>query len=393
MHRSIIHLNVADFAVAVERLADPRLAGRPVVVAPEGRPRAVVYDMSEEAYRAGVRKGMALGAALGRCREAIVLEPHPRRYRQAMAALVRQALPYSPFIEPGATDGHLFIDVTGTGRLFGPPVDVARRLRRDARSRLGLDPIWSVASNKLVAKVATRLVKPDGEYAVAAGGEAAFLAPLPLRLIPGLYPDDLGRLREFNLSLAGQVAALEPAFLRTLFERRAAAVAEAVRGVDATPVRALDEAPPVVAQAYAFAEDTNQADALEGALYRLVEAAGRRLRRSRMAAGRIGVTLTFADGIRKARQRTLVPSSANDFELFDAARTALWAAWTRRVRVRRMRLLCSRLAFPPAQLALFPGERRDADGRRRLVAALDRIRERFGTAAVRIGRTLAVDHP
>ena len=189
--RAIIHLNVADFAVAVERTLDRRLQRRPVIVAPAAAVRAAVYDMSEEAYQAGVRKGMLLRCALRRCRDAAVLPPRPERYERAMAVLVRQALQFSPLIEPGRGDGHLFVDVTGTERLFGPPMDVAWRLRRQARENVRLDPIWSVAPNKLVAKVATRLVKPDGEYIVATGEEAAFLSPVPVELIPGIETPDL----------------------------------------------------------------------------------------------------------------------------------------------------------------------------------------------------------
>ena len=101
MDRQVIHLNVADFAVAVERVLDRRLQDRPVIVAPAGISRAVVYDMSEEAYQAGVHKGMALRRAVRRCPDARILPPHPARYEQVMQALIRQALPYSPLIEPG----------------------------------------------------------------------------------------------------------------------------------------------------------------------------------------------------------------------------------------------------------------------------------------------------
>jgi DNA polymerase IV len=165
-HRSVIHLNVADFAVAVERVVDVRLRHRPVVVAAPGAARAAVYDMSEEAYRTGVRKGMALRQAQKLCREAVIVPPHPHHYERAMSALFKHFLPYSPLIETGEGNGHVFLDVTGTSRLFGPPPDVAWRIRKAVKSDLGLDPIWSLAPNKLVAKVATRLVKPTGEYIV-----------------------------------------------------------------------------------------------------------------------------------------------------------------------------------------------------------------------------------
>ena len=189
--RSIIHLNVADFAVAVERVVDSRLRKRPVIIAPEGATRAAVYDMSDEAYQNGVRKGMALRQALRFCRDATVLSPHPDRYERSMTALLKHALPFSPFIEMTDHNGHLFVDATGTGKLFGPPPDVAWRIRKIIRAEMGLDPIWSVAPNKLVAKVATRVVKPTGEYIVRAGDEEAFLGPLPIHLIPGIEQNDL----------------------------------------------------------------------------------------------------------------------------------------------------------------------------------------------------------
>jgi DNA polymerase-4 len=110
-----------------------------------------------------------LRRAVRLCKDVQILPPHPDRYEQAMRDVLKRALPYSPLIETGEDDGHLFMDATGTGRLFGPPKDVAWRLRRQIKSDLDLDPIWSVAPNKLVAKVATRLVKPDGEYIVAPG--------------------------------------------------------------------------------------------------------------------------------------------------------------------------------------------------------------------------------
>ena len=114
MERFIIHLNIADFAVALERNVDCRLKGRPVIIAPKSSARAAVYDMSEEAYQAGVRKGMTLFMARRLCRDASILPPHLHLYEMAMKGLLKKALPYSPLIEPGNDDGHLFLDVTGT---------------------------------------------------------------------------------------------------------------------------------------------------------------------------------------------------------------------------------------------------------------------------------------
>ncbi len=389
MDRAIIHLNVADFAVAVERSIDHRLRERPLIISPEGAARAMVYDMSEEAYQAGVRKGMSLGRARRCCPDARLVPPHPALYAQVMQAFIRQARPYSPLIEPGEADGHLFMDVTGTSRLFGLPVDVAWRLRRQARADLRLAPIWALAPNKLVAKVATRLVKPDGEYIVGAGEEEAFLAPLPLGVVPGIERDDLVRLGDFNFTRAGQVAGMRLEELQIPFGRRAGYLYEAVRGIDSSPVRPLGERPPRIVRQHTFDEDAHGPAALESALYTLVEQAGRRLRDQRLAARRVAVRLGYSDGRDRIRQRALRPATANDLTLFAGARAALYLAWQRRVRIRHLDLICDRLTFPPAQRSLFPEDREDLRRRTGLVAAMDAIRDRFGTTAIKVGRTLA----
>jgi DNA polymerase-4 len=245
-----------------------------------------------------------------------------------------------------------------------------------------------VAPNKLVAKVATRLVKPDGDAIVRAGDEARFLVPVPLHLVPGIDRRDLVRLGGFNLRHAGQVASLSLDALQAPFGRRAFHLFEAVRGIDRSPVRPVGHQPPRVVTAHTFEEDAHAVPLLEGALYGLVEKAGQTLRQQSLAAGRVMVTLDFSDGLRCARQRSLRPATANDMALFETARSVLHRAWRRRVRVRHLRMMCDRLTFPPAQRELFPAA--DADRRpTRLVSALDRIRQRFGTDAIKVGRTLA----
>ena len=387
--RSIIHLNVADFAVAVERAVDCRLKDRPVIIAPEGAARAAVYDMSEEAYRAGIRKGMALRRAVRLCKNAKILPPHPDRYEHAMRALLKQTLPYSPLIETGEADGHLFMDVSGSARLFGPPVDVAWRLRRQVKKDLDLDPIWSVGPNKLVAKVATRLVKPGGEYIVGAGEEKSLLAPLPISLVPGIERDDLRRLWEFNLTRVFQFTALSLEQLQIPFGTRALFLYEAARGIDPSPVLPVGQRPPKVIADHEFGNDTNNISVLERVLYGLVEQIGDRLRRRRRAARRVAVILDYSDGVRRTRRLAAKPATANDLTLFELARRTLLLAWTRRVRIRHVRLICDRLIFPPAQLALFADERKQKKDRDNLIVAIDDIRNRFGNEAVRFGRSLA----
>lgn len=385
--RSIIHINVANFAVAVERLADSRLRGRPVIIAPEGAARATVYDMSDESYQNGTRKGMVLGRALRYCRDTIVLPPHPDRYEHAMDRLFKHALPYSPLVEMTDHNGHLFVDATGSGKLFGPPPDVAWRIRKAVRTDMGLDPIWSVAPNKLVAKVATRMVKPAGEYIVGPGDEEAFLKPLPIRLIPGIEPEEIKRLREFNLTRAGHVAGLSIDQLSIICGGRGRNLFNAVRGIDSSPVSRSGQKKPIVTACHEFGDDTNDTTVVNRTLYRLTERAGADLRAQGLTARRIGIILDYSDGRRINRQGAVNPATANDFSLFAAAETTLKQTWKRRVRIRHLCLTCDRLTYPYAQMRLFAGheEKRTNDN---LITALDTIRRCFGFNAIHVGKTM-----
>jgi DNA polymerase IV len=390
MYRTIIHLNVADFAVAVERVVDSRLKDRPVIIAPEGAARSAVYDMSDEAFRAGVRKGMELRRARRLCKDAFVLPPHQDRYERAMKAFFKRVLPYSPLTETGESDGHIFVDMTGSHRLFGPPMDVAWTLRKEIRKDLGLDPIWSVAPNKLVAKVATRLVKPTGEYIVAAGEEENFLLPLPVYLIPGIEKDDLLRLAEFDFKKVSQVISLSVKQLQVLFGNRSRFLYETVRGIDSSPVLSAGNSAPGISLDHEFGDDTNDVAKVESVLYRLVEKSGKQLRHKRLAARRLALMIDYSDGLRCIRQKKADPATANDMALFDLAREVLGLAWFRRIRIRHIRLICDRLIFPPAhQLEIFPQSFEKNRRRIHLMEAIDSVRGRFGDHSIRVGRTFA----
>ena len=165
---------------------------------------------------------------------------------------------------------------------------------------------------------------------------------------------------------------------------------EAVRGMDMSPVLPAGERPPKVIVDYTFDNDTNNAPTLDCALYGTIEKAGKMLRHRHLAARRMGIVLDYSDGIRRTRYADIKPATANDLTLFELSRDALVRVWTRRVRIRHIRLIFDRLVFPPAQLALFPVGRKEMQKRTNLIAAIDKIRDHFGPEAIRMGRMLAV---
>ena len=382
--RTLVHLNIADFAVAVERQADGRLRERPVIIAQGGGMRAVVYDMSEEAYQSGVRKAMPIGLAVRRCRDAVVLPPRPDRYERAMGDLFGEVRDYSPLVEPGENDGHFFIDMTGAGRLFGSPADAARRMACRIRKRFGLVPGWSVASNKLVSKVATRLVKPAGEYVVNHGGESAFLLPVPLVLLPGIEACDLQQLADFNLSTAGEVAGLGEDALAPVFGKRAGFIFDTVRGIDASPVMPAGQTPERVAASRTIGGDGIDMRDAARCVYALVEIIGAALRSRGRAARSLSIAVDYPDGMRCCRQLGVRPPSANDINLFQTARNLLGMAWLRRVRLSRITLACPKPVPHQPQMELFGTMEKNLKNDA-LMTAVDGVRRRFGDGAVRMG--------
>ncbi len=387
MTRDVIHLNIADFAAAVTRTTRPGTGDGPLIIAPPGAARALVYDMNEEAFQAGVRKGMPLAKAGRLCPGSPVLPLQPHRYEKIMTALVKLARAHAPLVESGLDDGHLFLDVTGTSRLSGPPCDVARRLAREIKMDFDLDPIWSVASNKLVAKAATRTVKPYGACSVNAGDEIRFLSPLPLALIPGLTVSDLTRLHSYNFLTAAHVLALDMDQLSVAVGSRAQAVYEIVRGIDRSAVCPLPARSRFRAD-HEFATDAHTVTQLKKGLYTVIAPVCRTLReRSRLGAA-AAMTLTYSDGILRRAVIQIHPPTADDMEMFRACLPLLYKAWNRRVRIRHMELACTRTLPVEIQLSLFSSPDRYTR-QRRLSIAIDRIRTRFGPCAVAPAVTLS----
>jgi len=390
VERSILHLNVADFAVAVERIADSSLRSRPVIVAPLKAARAAVHDMSEEAYRDGVRKGMPLWQATRRCRSAKILPPRFERYKKVMSVFVSEAQKYTPVFEYGHGDGHLFLDVTGTHRLIGAAPDVGWRLRREVRDTVGIDPIWSLGANKLVAKVASRLVKPFGEYIVAPGEEEAFLAPVPLELLPGVESRERMRLQEFNIQKVGQLAALDKSQLFSVFGARGDVLFQVCRGIDSEPVLSHCQQSPEVRQEHVAAGDIGDQRTAEGIVMTLAVRAAMALRDQGVSVRRLALRLNYADGFQIVRQVSVRHGISDDFSLQTLARSVFERAWGHRGRMCSCLLICSRLHSKSKQLHLFSIPGGIDEKRERVVSAMDRVRARFGADGIRFGNQVSL---
>jgi DNA polymerase IV len=421
MLRSVLFVDPPAFCTTVEGLVAPALRERPVVVAAPGAERATVLALSAEARVAGITRGMPVSRARKLCPDLILRPPNPRLYARASRALHEILSRYAPIIEPKGY-GHAYLDLTGTGRLFGPPVDVAARIDDEARTRLGLPLAVGVAQNKLVSEAASEVVKEDGRTGqavrrsgslalldVPVGNERAFLAPHEVTLLPDLDPKIRTRLDDYQLEWIGEIQAIDDRDLAAVFGPPGRTLGAHARGIDPRPVL-----PPAVKAEFravhTLGNDSNDLPLLHRVLRHLTERLGARLRARKLVARRLTLHLAYTD-YATAKRSVPLPLAALDAELLLAAGQALALALTRTVALRAIGVTVDRLLEADLQLELWddavprsafrvpsssgPGScnedelsgrgTRNAERGTFLQSALDRIRTRWGARGIRLG--------
>lgn len=385
-HRAVIHLDLDAFYASVEQLRRPELRGRPVIVggAPDGAGsaslrRGVVSAASYEARRYGVHSAMPLATAVRLCPQAALVPVDFPAYRAASAAVFAIARGYTPVVEPLSLD-EAYLDVGGSRRRFGEPEAIAREIVDRIASETRLDASVGVATSKTVAKIASDLRKPRGFVVVRPGEEAAFLAPLPLRRLPGLGPATETALAALGLSTLGQLGATpEDVLRRRLGLAAAGSLGARARGLDAAEVT-VPGRPKSVSREETFAYDVADLSALQRRVLELAADVGLRLRQGGWRGRTVTLKLRSADFTTITRQESLTAAVDGDRALAAAALELLMAAWDRRP-VRLVGVGVTNLE-EAAQLELLdPGTDRDS----RLDRTLDELRRRFGVAAVRRG--------
>jgi DNA polymerase-4 len=382
MLRSIFFIDPPSFCTTVEGLVAPALRDRPVAVAPPGADRATLLALSREAREAGLERGTPVRLARKQCPDLIIIPPNPELYARASLALHDILKIYAPVIEPRGY-GHAFLDLTGTEQLFGPAADVAERIRRESRSRLGLPLSIGVAGNKLVSQAATT-VAPVLMLEIPRGGEAQFLAPHPVRLLPDVPPKVRERLDDYQLDIIGEVAALTERQVTTVLNEAGRTLLARARGIDMRPVL-----PPEVRQqfqaAHTLATDTNDIGVLHPLLRRLSERIGRRLRERQLVARRLSLRLVYAD-FTELRKGVPLRLGNLDVELWDAARQLFTKANVKRIAIRNVTLAADRLLEADGQLDLWRTPSPIAQRETELQGALDRITTRWGGRGMQRGR-------
>jgi DNA polymerase-4 len=381
--RTILHLDLDAFFVSVELLERPDLRGKPVAVGGQVDERGVISSASYEARKFGVRSALPTRTAFQLCPDLILLPSRHGFYAEHSRRIMAWLHAITPQIEQISID-EAFLDITGTELLHGPPDKLAHDLHRRVHETFRLPCSIGVASNKLVAKIATEQAKPDGVRIVPPGEEAAFLAPLPVRALWGVGPKTAAVLADFGIRTIGQLAqSRSDALAYRLGQHAAVELIQRAQGLDNSPVE-TERATKQISQEITFARDVHDAQQLRATLLELSEGVGRHLRANELSARTIAIKLRYGDFKTLTRQTTLPQPTDLDQEIFAQAWALLEKHWTKRP-LRLIGVAARQLGPTARQLDLF--EQMD-DRAERLTRAVDEIRRKFGTDSLKRAATL-----
>jgi DNA polymerase-4 len=385
LFRHIIHLHVPAFPIAVARVSQPELKDRPVAVAPPHSERALILSVSAEARREGIFKGMPLGKAMKFCPDLTVLSPNQDLTGKACQTLAKVVTQYTPLWEP-SRPGHIYLDVTGTDRLWGRAKDTASRLKREIKEHLRLSGMVGVAGNKMVSSIASRIVSSGGVLDVNHGQESSFMAPLKVGVLPGIgHVRRKILLEELSISLVQEVTALDMGVLKLVFGRQAYVMHQRSLGIDPTPVYP-PRMEPTVAEEVTLSQDENDDEKLLGILYGLVERCSHQLLSRALLPRKAGLVFRYTDQEEIIRQINLPHVGFWDLDLYAPLERVFLRTCRRRVRVRFMKVWFQDFSPPFSQLTLFPTGSPVTEKKALVTQALNRIRKRYGDEVIRYGR-------
>jgi len=375
------------FFVSVELLERPELRGKPVVVG--GRPdqRGVVSAASYEARKFGIQSAMPLRTAARLCPHAVFLDGHHERYSEWSDRVASILARFSPIVEMVSID-EAYLDLAGTERLHGPPLAAADKLLRSITQTTALPCSGGLATTRLVAKVASEQAKPRGLVWVAPGMEARFLAPLPIRKIPGIGEVTERALRALGIETVEQLASHSQEKLEKIFGQWGTALYRKARGGDAYEFL-IDAEPKSISHNHTFGEDTDNVQELESLLSHLSQKACKRLREAGLSSRTLTLTIRYAGFETHTRSKTLQDPVRLDNDIFAVFLNLFREHRDAKRKIRLLGVALSALSHGTEQLELLEAERREK--LEKLTKATDRLRDKFGFGSVQFGGSLRRD--
>jgi DNA polymerase-4 len=382
--RSILHVDMDAFYASVEQRDDPELVGKPVVVG-GGSNRGVVAAASYEARKFGIRSAMPMAEAMRRCDHLVRVKPRMSHYVDASRQIFAIFGEFTPLVE-GLSLDEAFLDVTASVKLFGSPREIATRVKQQIKDQTRLTASVGVAENKLVAKIASDLDKPDGLAVVMPGDYREKLDPLPVRVIPGIGRETLKRLDAIGVATVRDLRLAHDRDLEPIFGRYTIKTRERAAGIDHRPVVPSRDEKSISAEE-TYDQDLSKPAEMDRELLRLAERTATRLRKSGLAAGTVQVKIRRADFTTYTRQQGLKPPSNSTDQICRLARELLnsWLAGNPGARIRLLGVGGSNL-ITAQQADLFASDM--TQNTSAIDVTVDEIREKFGSLSVGRAKTL-----
>ena len=344
--RKILHVDMDAFFVSVEEVLDPSLKGKPVLVGGDPEGRGVVAAASYAGRGYGIHSAMPIAQAKRLCPHAIFLGGSHRRYSEYSAKVFEILKRYSPLVEPMSLD-EAFVDLTGCERLHGPVLKSAEKIRNEILEELGLNASIGIASNKLLAKIASAYCKPNGMLWIAPGMEQRFLAPLPVRRIPGIGPKGEAELRRMGIKSVGDLARLPLELLEEHDGKWGVSLYRKARGISGSPVTSETEDPRSISRETTLEMDSADPIFLESTLSYLTEKVAGQLRENKLFAGTVTLKLRYSDFKTVTRSKTLEMPTAKDHTLFKTGVGLFRKLFTHGARVRLIGIAFTSLTATP----------------------------------------------
>ncbi|MDX5325316.1 MAG: DNA polymerase IV [Bacteroidota bacterium] len=383
MDRAIVHMDLDTFFVSVERLVNPGLLGKPVLIGGSSD-RGVVASCSYEARRFGVHSAMPMKLARQLCPDAILVRGDMEQYSR-YSQLVTQVIADSvPLYEKTSID-EFYLDLSGMDRFFGT-YQFSSELRQRITRESGLPISFGLSANKTVSKVATGEAKPAGQLKIDFGAERPFLAPLSVKKIPGIGDKAYRTLRGLGVEHIRTLQQMPPELLQKVFGKHGVAMWKKANGEDETPVIPYTEEKSISTEE-TFDTDTIDTAFLRSTLISMTEKLAHKLRSKQKLTACITVKLRYSNFETFTRQLR-IPYTSADHILIPKVKELFDKLYERRMLVRLVGVRFSHLVHGNYQIDLFD----DSEEHMRLYQAMDRMKKRFGTAAVRRAVALGTRH-
>ncbi len=377
------------FFAAIEQRDNPNLRGRPVVICGSPDRRSVVSTASYEARKFGIGSGSSAFSARLKCPDAAFVEGNSDKYTYASSRLMQILKDVTSEVEIASVD-EAFVDITGCEAIFGPPETIAWSIKDRVKKELGLTCSIGIAPNKLVAKMASGLHKPDGLTVVLPGEEQSFLSKLPIGKLYGVGEKTQQVLHKLGVGTVFDLTLVPRDVLVRHFGVGGECLYHASRGIDDSPIIPYYKSYSAksMGHEHTFDRDVNNPRAVFGTLLWLSEKLGRRLRKGNYFANNITVKLRFADFKTITRCCPLRTPTNLERVIFPCAKELLLASWKDRKMLRLLGVCAGTLARSQSvQLELFGvGNNKRY---KRLVETVDKIRDRFGERAIRYAGSLS----